>query len=336
MVLYVIRRSIGAVFVLFIISLVTFALFSIVPVVTGASPAYLYTGKIASPAQVAAVEHSFGLDKPYWQQYTEYMKGIFVGREFSDGSADGVRPCPAPCLGYSYRYQTQVTTLLRDRFPVTLSLAIGASILWLIFGLSVGILSALRPGTLADRAAMVVALAGVSLPIYFTGLLLLYIFVYGPIRVLPPPTYVTFSDSPWGWFQCFLLPWISLAFLYAALYARFTRANMLDTLGEDYIRTATAKGLPRRTVISKHALRAALTPIITIFGLDLGALLGGAILTEKTFSLPGLGALTLDAIAKQDLPIIMGVTILGAVFIVVANIIVDVLYAVVDPRVRYS
>ena len=333
---YVIRRSIGAVFVVFIISLVTFGLFSVVPAVTGASPAYLYVGKISTPAQVAAVEKSFGLDRPVWEQYALYMKGIVVGREFSDGTSDGVRPCPAPCLGYSYRYQTQVTELLRDRFPVTMSLAVGAAVLWLFFGLSVGILSALKRGTLADRAAMIVALAGVSLPVYFTGLVLMYIFVYGPIRVLPPPSYVTFSDDPVGWFQCFLLPWISLAFLYAALYARLTRANMLDTLGEDYIRTATAKGLSRRKVISKHALRAALTPIVTIFGLDLGALLGGAILTEKTFSLPGLGALTIDAINKSDLPVIMGVTILGAIFIVVANIIVDVLYAVIDPRVRYS
>jgi peptide/nickel transport system permease protein len=333
---YVIRRSIGGIAVLFVVSLVTFGLFSIVPVVTGASPAYLYVGKISTPAQVAAVERSFGLDRPYWEQYAAYMIGIVRGREFSDGTSDGVRPCPAPCLGYSYRYQEQVSTLLKQRFPVTLSLAVGAAVLWLIFGLSIGVLSALKRGSVADRTAMIIALAGVSLPVYFTGLILLYLFVYGPIRILPPPSYVSLTENPVGWFQCFILPWISLAFLYAALYARFTRANMLDTLGEDYIRTATAKGLPRSKVIGKHALRAALTPIITIFGLDLGALLGGAILTEKTFSLPGLGALTIDAIGKSDLPVIMGVTLLGALFIVVANIIVDVLYAVVDPRVRYS
>ncbi len=333
---YVIRRSIGGIAVLFVVSFVTFGLFSIVPVVTGASPAYLYVGKISTPAQVAGVEKSFGLDRPYWEQYVSYMTGIVKGREFSDGTSDGVRPCPAPCFGYSYRYQEQVSTLLAQRFPVTLSLAVGAAVLWLIFGLSIGVLSALKRGSIADRAAMVVALAGVSLPVYFTGLILLYLFVYGPIRILPPPTWVPLTEDPRGWVQCFILPWISLAFLYAALYARFTRANMLDTLGEDYIRTATAKGLPRRTVIGKHALRAALTPIITIFGLDLGALLGGAILTEKTFSLPGLGALTIDAIGKSDLPVIMGVTLLGALFIVIANIVVDVMYAVVDPRVRYS
>ena len=335
MVRYIIRRLIGAVLVVFIVSLVTFSLFAIVPKVTGSSPAYLYVGKIASPAQVAAVERAFGLDKPYWEQYVTYLKGIAVGREYSDGTADGVRECPAPCLGYSYRYQEPVSTLIWSRFPVTLSLAVGAAILWLFFGLGIGILSALRRGSLLDRIAMIIALAGVSLPVFFTGLVLLFIFVY-QLRWLPPPAYEPLTTNPTAWFQSLVLAWISLAFLYAALYARFTRANMLDTLGEDYIRTATAKGLPRRKVIGKHALRAALTPIVTIFGLDLGALLGGAILTEKTFSLPGLGALSIDAIAKRDLPVIMGVTIVGAVFIVVANIIVDVLYGVVDPRVRYS
>lgn len=333
---YVIRRLLGAVVVLFVVSLVTFGLFSLVPKITGASPAYLYVGKIATPAQVAAVEKAFGLDQPIPVQYWQYMKGIVVGREFSDGTDTGTRECPAPCFGYSFRYQTPVWDLIKDRFPVTFSLALGASILWLVAGLSIGILSALKRGSLADRAAMIVALAGVSLPVYFTGLLLLYIFVYGPVRFLPPPTWVPFTENPIAWLQCMILPWVTLAFLYAALYARLTRANMLDTMSEDYIRTATSKGLARRRVVGKHALRSALTPIITIFGLDVGALLGGAVLTEKVFSLPGLGYLSIDAIAKQDLPVIMGVTIVAALFIVVANIVVDVLYGVVDPRVRLS
>ncbi len=333
---YIIRRLLGAVVVLFIVSLVTFFLFSIGPKITGSSPAYLYVGKNPTPELVAAIEKSFGLDQPLVTQYAQYMKGIVVGRDFSDGTADGTRPCPAPCFGYSFRYQAPVWDLIKDRFPVTLSLALGAAILWLIFGLSVGILSALKRGTLVDRIAMITALAGVSLPVYFTGLVLLYVFVYGPVRFLPPPSWTPFTENPYLWFQALILPWVALAFLYAALYARLTRANMLDTMSEDYIRTAVAKGLSRRKVISKHALRAALTPIITIFGLDVGALLGGAILTEKVFSLPGLGYLAIDAIAKQDLPVIMGVTIVAALFIVVANIVVDVLYGVVDPRVRLS
>jgi peptide/nickel transport system permease protein len=315
---------------------VTFGLFALVPKITGASPAYLYVGKVSTPEQVAAVEKAFGLDQPVLTQYAQYMKGIVVGREFTDGTATGTRPCPAPCFGYSFRYQTPVWDLIKDRFPVTLSLAIGASILWLTAGLGIGILSALRRGSITDRVTMIIALAGVSLPVYFTGLLLLYIFVYGPVRFLPPPSYKPLTEDPLAWFQTLILPWVTLAFLYAALYARLTRANMLDTMSEDYIRTAVSKGLSQRKVVSKHALRSALTPIITIFGLDLGALLGGAILTEKVFSLPGLGYLSIDAIAKQDLPVIMGVTIVAAVFIVVANIVVDVLYGVVDPRVRLS
>jgi len=333
---YIVRRLLGAVVVVFIVSLVTFFLFAVGPKITGSSPAYLYVGKNPTPELVAAIEKSFGLDQPLVKQYADYMKGIVAGREFSDGTADGVRECPAPCFGYSFRYQTPVWELIKDRFPVTLSLAVGAAILWLIFGLSVGILSALKKGTVVDRVAMIIALAGVSLPVYFTGLVLLYVFVYGPVRFLPPPSYKPLTEDPVAWLQALILPWIALAFLYAALYARLTRANMLDTMSEDYIRTAVSKGLSRRTVISKHALRAALTPIITIFGLDLGALLGGAILTEKVFSLPGLGYLSIDAIQKLDLPVIMGVTIVAALFIVVANIVVDVLYGVVDPRVRLS
>ena len=333
---YIVRRLLGAVVVVFIVSLVTFFLFAIGPKITGSSPAYLYVGKNPTPELVAAIEKSFGLDQPLVKQYADYMKGIVAGRTFSAGTPDGVRECPAPCFGYSFRYKEPVWTLIKDRFPVTLSLAVGAAILWLVLGLSVGILSALKKGTVVDRAAMIIALAGVSLPVYFTGLILLYVFVYGPIRFLPPPTYKPLTENPVAWFQSLILAWIALAFLYAALYARLTRANMLDTMSEDYIRTAVSKGLTRRKVISKHALRAALTPIITIFGLDLGALLGGAILTEKVFSLPGLGYLSIDAIDKQDLPVIMGVTIVAALFIVLANIIVDVLYGVVDPRVRLS
>ena len=333
---YIIRRLFGALLVVIVISMATFGIFQVGPALSGASPAFLYVGKITTPAQVAAVEKRLGLDKPYPEQYWLYMKGIVVGREFTDG--DQVVTCEAPCFGYSFRLNTSVWELMKDRFPVTFSLALGASILWLFFGISTGVLSALKRGSVFDRAAMVVALAGVSLPVFFTGLVLLSIFSYGPeaLQWFPDVHYVPFSENPAEWARNLFLPWISLAFLFAALYARFTRANMLETMSEDYIRTATAKGLKRRTVVTKHGLRAALTPIVTIFGLDLGALLGGAILTESTFSLPGLGLLSYNAIATQDLPIILGVTILAAIFIVVANVVVDVLYAFIDPRVSYS
>jgi peptide/nickel transport system permease protein len=337
MIRYIIRRLLGAFLVVIVISIATFGIFFIAPKITGSDPSYLYVGKVSTDAQRQAVRHSFGLDKPIPVQYYEYMKGIVAGRDFSDGL--NTEHCGAPCLGYSFQYQQSVTGLMKDRFAVTLSLAIGASILWLISGVAIGVISALKRGTVIDRASMLIALAGVSLPVYFTGLILLFLFTYGPdwLKLFPQAgTYVGFTTDPLQWAQNLVLPWVSLAFLYAALYARLTRANMLETMGEDYIRTARAKGLPARTVVRKHALRAALTPIVTIFGLDLGGLLGGAILTEQTFSLQGLGKLSIDAIAKLDLPVIMGVVIVGAIFLVVANILVDVLYAVIDPRVRYS
>ena len=218
--------------------------------------------------------------------------------------------------------------------PVTLSLAIGAAIIWLVAGVSIGIISALKRGTLFDRFSMAIALAGVSLPIFFTGLLSLELFSY-KWPLFPNVQYVSFTANPLLWARNLVLPWLCLAFLYAALYARLTRAGMLETMSEDYIRTARAKGLPERTVIFKHGLRAALTPIVTIFGMDIGLLLGGAIITEYTFSLHGLGLFTVEAIQNQDLPEILGVTMLAAFFIVIANLVVDILYAVLDPRVRY-
>jgi peptide/nickel transport system permease protein len=216
---------------------------------------------------------------------------------------------------------------------VTLSLAIGASIIWLVSGVAIGVLSALKRGSIFDRFSMGVALAGVSLPIFFTGLIALELFSYR-WPIFPNVQFVPFTENPWLWAKNLVLPWITLAFLYAALYARLTRAGMLETMSEDYIRTARAKGLPERTVIVKHGLRAALTPIVTIFGMDLGLLLGGAVITEVTFSLHGLGMFTIEAINNQDLPEILGVTLLAAFFIVIANLFVDILYAYVDPRVR--
>jgi len=218
--------------------------------------------------------------------------------------------------------------------PVTLSLAIGAAILWLIAGIGIGVVSALKRGSIFDRFSMTIALAGVSLPIFFTGLISLELFSY-KWPIFPNVQFVPFTQNPALWARNLILPWVTLAFLYAALYARLTRAGMLETMGEDYIRTARAKGLPERTVIFKHGLRAALTPIVTIFGMDIGLLLGGAVLTEYTFSLHGLGLFTIEAIQNQDFPEIMGVVMLAAFFVVIANLVVDILYAVLDPRVRY-
>jgi peptide/nickel transport system permease protein len=328
---YLIRRLINTIITLLVVTAVTFGIFFGVPKLTGTDPAFLYTGKTSDAASVEGIRVKMGLNDPVIVQYGKFLKGLVVGRDYANGP--DVQHCAAPCLGYSFKTDQEVTPLLLSDVPVTLSLALGAAVLWLVFGVSIGVLSALRRGTFVDRAAMTVALAGVSLPIYFTGLLASAIFVYW-LGWLPQGQYVPFTENPAEWFTNLLLPWITLAFLFAATYARLTRANMLETLGEDYVRTARAKGLRERTVIGKHALRSGLTPIVTIFGLDLGALLGGAILTEAVFNLRGLGYQALTAIRNNDLPIILGVTLIAASFIVIANLVVDLVYGFIDPRVR--
>jgi peptide/nickel transport system permease protein len=330
---FIIRRLIGVVLLLVVVSAATFAIFFLGPKLVGTDPARLFAGRVATDEAVEGVRHKLGLDKSIPQQYGTYLKGIVAGREFRDGPE--VEKCPRPCLGYSFKNDEAVWPLMLDRLPITVSLAIGAGLLWLVSGTLVGILSALRKGSVFDRAAMSVALAGVSLPVYFTGLLALSLFSY-QFKIFPNVHYVGFTENPALWARNLVLPWICLAFLYSATYARLTRANMLETMGEDYIRTARAKGLPERTVIARHGFRAALTPIVTIFGLDLGGLLGGAVLTESVFGFPGVGKLSVDAIAALDLPIILGVTLFAAFFIIMANLIVDVLYAYIDPRVRYA
>jgi peptide/nickel transport system permease protein len=328
---YIIRRLINAVITLLVVTAVTFGIFFMVPKLTGSDPALLYIGKTSDAASIEGIRKKMGLADPVYLQYGKFLKGLVAGRDYASGP--DVTHCPAPCLGYSFKTDQEVTPLLLDDLPVTLSLAMGAAVLWVIMGVSTGVISALRRGTVIDRSVMTIALAGVSLPVYFTGLLATAIFVYW-LGWLPQGQYVPFFDNPGEWFINLLLPWITLAFLFAATYARLTRANMLETLGEDYIRTARAKGLPERTVIGKHALRSGLTPIVTIFGLDLGALLGGAVLTEAVFNLRGLGYQALQAIRGNDLPVIIGVTLIAAFFIVFANLIVDLVYGIIDPRVR--
>lgn len=331
MLTYIIRRLINAVITLLVVTAVTFAVFFMVPKLTGSDPALLYIGKTSDAAAIQGIRIKMGLNDPIPVQYGKFLKGLVAGRDYANGP--DVQHCPAPCLGYSFKTEQEVTPLLLNDLPVTFSLAIGAAILWLIMGVLTGVISALRRGSIVDRAVMTGALAGVSLPVYFTGLLASAIFVYW-LKWLPEGNYVPINQNPGQWFVQLLLPWISLAFLFAATYARLTRANMLETLGEDYVRTARAKGLPERTVIGKHALRSGLTPIVTIFGLDLGALLGGAVLTENVFNLRGLGWQALTAIKGNDLPVILGVTLVAAFFIVFANLVVDLVYGLIDPRVR--
>ena len=334
MIFFIIRRLVSTLFLLLLVSMITFAIFFLIPRLAGQTAYQLaaqYVGRNPIPSEIRAVEAKLGLNDPLYLQYGRYIKGIVAGIHYNSGT--DVSYCPFPCFGYSFRNQQPVWPQLISNAPVTLSLAIGASVLWLIGGVSVGVLSALRRGSIFDRFSMGIALAGVSLPVFFTGLIALELFSY-KWPIFPDVHYVPLTTNPLLWARNLVLPWITLAFLYAALYARLTRAGMLETMGEDYIRTARAKGLAERKVVVKHGLRSALTPIITIFGLDLGLLLGGAILTETTFSLPGLGQFTILAIQNQDLPEIMGVVMISSFFIVIANLVVDILYAVVDPRVR--
>jgi peptide/nickel transport system permease protein len=334
---FIIRRLIAAVFLLIVVSIVTFGIFFVVPRLAGQTTDQLaaaFVGKSPSIKALHEIEQRLGLNLPLYEQYWNFVKGLVAGEYYDTGTQ--IVHCPAPCFGYSFKNQLPVWPQMLSVLPVTLSLAIGAAIIWLLAGVGIGVLSALRRGSWFDRAAMTAALAGVSLPVFFTALIALALF-RDALPIFPDAgNYIPFFDNPGRWFWALVLPWITLAFLYAALYARLTRAGMLDTMGEDFIRTARAKGLPERTVVVKHGLRATLTPIATIFGLDLGLLLGGAVLTETAFSLPGLGHFAYLAIQAQDLPEIMGVTMLAGFFVVIANLIVDVLYAVIDPRVRYS
>ena len=332
---YIIRRLIATVGLLFVVSVITFSIFYLVPRIAGSSPEQLatrYVGRTATEETVKDVAESLGFYDPVYVQYGRWAKGVVAGADYDMGGE--IEHCPPPCLGYSFLTREPVTPQLRDRAPVTISLAIGAAVIWVTAGISVGVISALRRGTFLDRAAMTFSLAGVSMPIFWTGLMGLTIFSYSWNLTPPGGSYTPFTENPLSWAGDLLLPWITLALLFSAQYARLTRAGMLDTMNEDYIRTARAKGLRERRVIAKHGLRGALTPILTIFGLDFGLLIGGAVLTETAFSLPGLGRYAIEAIGANDLPKIMGVTLLAALFVAISNLIVDLLYAVVDPRVR--
>ncbi|MFC7933633.1 ABC transporter permease [Streptomyces cinereoruber] len=332
MLAYIVRRLFAVVVMLLVVTLVTLSIFFLIPKLTGSDPAAMFVGKQADPASIEGIRQKLGLDEPILVQFWHFVSGIFVGRDYT-GGGDSIH-CAAPCFGYSFKTEQDVWTMLVDRIPVTLSMVVGAAVLWLLMGVTTGVVSALKRGTVIDRAAMVTALAGVSLPIYFTAMLAMFLFrtQLGWLDA----KYVPFAESPGGWFAGLLLPWVTLAFLYAAMYARLTRATMLEVLGEDYIRTARAKGLPEPVVLGKHAMRSTMTPILTIFGMDLGALVGGAVLTETAFNLSGLGNAAFKAVGDRDLPVILAVTLITAASVVIANLVVDLLYAVIDPRVRLA
>ncbi|MDQ1627806.1 MAG: peptide/nickel transport system permease protein [Actinomycetota bacterium] len=324
---YIIRRVAAMAGMLIALSVIVFLLFSVLP----ADPARLVCGKSCTPPIIKAIDHEFGYDQPVATQYRQFVEGILVGRTYGEGRA--AFRCNAPCLGYSFLRNEDVTTLIADTLPITAQLALGGFVLWIIFGVGVGIVAALKRGKWQDRAIMGGALVGYSFPSFFIALLLIF-FVQIKFGVLGFHSYVPIYEDPLEWFKTFILPWIAIALLYAAFYSRLTRNQMLETLGEDYIRTARAKGLPERTVIGRHALRAGLAPIVTSAGLDLADLLGGAIIIEQVFALPGIGRLSVDSVTTPDLPVITGTVIVAGFFLILANLVVDLLYAVIDPRVR--
>jgi peptide/nickel transport system permease protein len=328
-----ITRRLGVTFLILLgVSFTVYVIFAFLPF----DPASLTCGKNCNdPGIIEANRKRLGYDLPFLMQYWVFIKGLFLGRTYGEGAA--FIDCPAPSLGYSFQEHACVTSLLTEALPVTLSLALGALVLWLVVGIGLGVLAARYRGRAVDSASTVFVLIGTSLPTFLTGLMLL-VFVVIKWRILPFPAgnYTPFLEDPYEWAQILFLPWVTLAFAYAALYTRFVRSAVIETSNEDYIRTARAKGLSEGTILSKHTLRAALAPITTMAGLDFAGLLGGAILTETVFNLPGLGRLAIGAVLEYDLPIIVGTTILAAAIVVIINLVVDILYAYIDPRVRIA
>lgn len=317
---YIIRRVLWGLLLLIVVAALTFLLFNVIPT---ADPAKLRAGRLQNPKIIAAIRHDLGLDKSVFSQFWLYIKGIFLHGNF----------------GYSYYSNASVRSLMAERLPPTISLALGGAAIWLGTGLIVGIISAVRQRTKLDRGAMGTALLLVSAPEYWLGLIVLYLFAsdIGKIHIFPGAgSYVPLTQDPVKWFTSLILPWLVLAASNAAIYGRLMRGSLIEVLEQDYIRTARAKGLTERRVVMHHGVRAAINPIITILGLDIGVLLGGALLVEIVFNIPGIGRLAYEAIIHADFPIVQGTIIAAAFFIVVANIIVDIAYAYLDPRVRYS
>ena len=302
-----------------IVSAVIFVIFYVFP---SADPAELRAGRNASPAQVETIRHALGLDRPVYVQYWDYMKGIVLHFDF----------------GYSYQSNADVRTVVLDRLPATIWLVTGAAILWLLMGIPVGIISAIKRRSLLDRSTMVTSLAFISAPVFWLGLVVLYLFAkdVGRFPIFQGQGSFIEANTIPEKAGSMLLPWFVLAAASAAIYARYLRSSMIDVMSEDYIRTARAKGLRERRVIMRHGVRSAITPVVTLLGLDIGVLLAGnAILTESVFNIPGVGRLVFTSIERSDLPVIQGVTLFGAFFIVTFNLIVDIAYAYLDPRVRY-
>ncbi|MGW0285464.1 ABC transporter permease [Streptomyces sp. NPDC003236] len=323
---FVLRRSVGALVTLLAISVIIYVVFYVTP----GNVAQISCGPRCSPAQVHQVAQQLHLDDPLYLRYWHFLQGVLVGQDYSTGTS--VAHCPAPCLGLSYQSDRQVTDIILTKLPVSLSLVSGAMVIWLVLGVGTGVLSAWRRGRFTERALTAVTLAGTATPVFVIGLVLM-IVVCGELRLLPFPQYVKFTDDPEQWAWNLLLPWLSLALIEAAAFARLTRAAMLETLAEDHVRTFRAYGVSERSVVGRHALRGALAPVIALNANNFGGAVGGAVLTETLFGLPGIGQELVHAVKVVDLPVVVGMVLVIGFFVVIANAVADVLYAVADRRV---
>lgn len=332
---YVIKRLISGLVVVILVSMSVFALFWYGPQDPARPICNNQTNNRCSAERLAMFTERLGYNNPAWKEYGAWVKGIFVGREVHFGQLD--IECPAPCLGLSYRTNQPVSTELAERMPATISVAVGGATLYLLFGIPIGIAAAQRRGTFGDKALVSSFLFLSSIPYYLFALLLfLYVTVIHEVPLISDTGYTPFTENPAKWFSGLFLAWLALGIFGCTQYTRYMRGSMIESLSEDYIRTAKAKGLGKRKVVYRHALRSALVPVVTIFGLDLGLLLAGTIYTERIFDIRGIGWWGLEGVYAKDLSVVAATALVGSVAIIVSNIAVDVFYSVLDPRVRLS
>jgi ABC-type dipeptide/oligopeptide/nickel transport system permease component len=332
---YVVKRLISGVVVIALVSIAIFLLFWYGPSSPAKPICDRETSNRCSPERLEVYERTLGYDNPVYEEYAKFAKGVFVGRDIQIGAT--TYDCDAPCLGYSYRTKQPVTEELVRRLPATVSVAVGGSALYLAFGIPIGVAAARRRGTVQDKMLVSSFLFISSVPYYLIALLTwLYLTVTFEIPLFSQTGYFPITENPWEWFSGLFLAWVALGIFGCTQYTRYTRGAMVEALGEDYIRTAKAKGLPARTVVYKHGLRAALVPVVTIFGIDFGQLLAGTIFTERIFGIQGIGWWGLQAVYGRDLPVVSAVALFSALMLIIANLIVDVIYSVLDPRVRLS
>jgi peptide/nickel transport system permease protein len=318
---YIVRRLLWVALVMLIITMVTYLIFFVMP---PTDPAVAFAGKSPTPESIAEVKRQFGLDRPVWIQYGLFVKHLFLGDQYG-----------WPGLGFSFATRSPVRTLMLDRIWITFQLAVGAALVWLCIGIPIGIVSAVKRRSLVDRLSMGLALFFVSAPVFWLGLMALWLFWF-KLHLSPGTGYAPIGTSFASWLGHMWMPWVVLALLFAAFYARMTRGNLIETMAQDYIRTARVKGLPEWKVIYKHGLRSSLTPVVTMFGMDLGTLFGGAVITETVFNLQGMGQWAVSSVFQGDLPAILAVTVITSLAITLMNLLVDVFYAYLDPRVRYT